>query len=50
MTNIVKIVVAILVVIVAWKLLKGLIGLAVGVALAGLLIYGGMKLLQGPKS
>ncbi|HEU4705039.1 MAG TPA: hypothetical protein VFS45_04965 [Sphingomicrobium sp.] len=50
MPNFVKIVVAILVVIVAWKLLKGLIGLAVGVALAGLLIYGGMKLLQGPKS
>ena len=50
MANIVKIVVAILVVIVAWKLLKGILGLLIGVALAGLLIYGGMKLLEGPKS
>jgi CHASE2 domain-containing sensor protein len=50
MKNILKIVVAILIVIVAWKLLKGLLGLLVGVAVAGLLIYGGMKLLEGPKS
>ncbi len=50
MKNIVKIVIAILIVIVAWKLLKGIIGLLIGVALAGLLIYGGMKLLEGPKS
>ena len=50
MKNVIKIVIAILIVIVAWKLLKGLIGLLIGVALAGLLIYGGMKLLEGPKS
>ena len=50
MKNAVKIIVAILVIIIAWKLLKGLIGLAVGVAVAGLLVYGGMKLLEGPKS
>ncbi|HUE78095.1 MAG TPA: hypothetical protein VMN38_00495 [Sphingomicrobium sp.] len=50
MKNILKIVIAILIVIVAWKILKGLIGLLVGVAVAGLLIYGGMKLLEGPKS
>ena len=50
MKNIAKIVIAILIVIVAWKLLKGIVGLAVGVALAGLLIYGGVKLLEGPKS
>ena len=50
MKNAVKIIVAILVIIIAWKLLKGLIGLAVGVVVAGLLIYGGMKLLEGPKS
>ena len=47
MNSIVKIAVAILVVVIAWKLLKGLVGLLVGVALAGLLIYGGMKLLEG---
>ena len=50
MKNILKIVVAILIVIVAWKILKGIVGLLVGVAVAGLLIYGGMKLLEGPKS
>ena len=50
MKDIAKIVIAILIVIVAWKILKGLIGLLVGVAVAGLLIYGGMKLLEGPKS
>jgi hypothetical protein len=35
---------------VAWKILKGLIGLAIGVALAGLVVYGGMKLLEGPRN
>ena len=50
MKNILKIVIAILIVIVAWKLLKGIVGLLIGVALAGLLIYGGMKLLEGPKA
>jgi hypothetical protein len=50
MKNIVKIVIAILIVIVAWKILKGILGLLVGVAVAGLLIYGGMKLLEGPRS
>ena len=49
MKNVVKIIVAILVIVIAWKLLKGLIGLAIGVAVAGLLIYGGMKLIEGPK-
>ncbi len=50
MKNILKIVIAILIVIVAWKILKGILGLVIGVAIAGLLIYGGMKLLEGPKS
>ena len=49
MNNIVKIIIAIIVVVVAWKILKGILGLAIGIALAGLLIYGGMKLLGGPK-
>ena len=49
MTNIVKIILAIIIVIVAWKILKGILGLLIGVALAGALIYGGMKLLEGPK-
>ena len=50
MNNIVKIVVAIVIVVVLWKIIKGLLGLLVGVAIAGLIIYGGMKLLEGPKS
>jgi len=50
MKDVVKIIVAILIIIVAWKILKGLIGLAVGVAVAGLIVYGGMKLIDGPKS
>ena len=48
MKDILKIVVAIVVVVIAWKLIKGLLGLAVGVAIAGLIVYGGMKLLEGP--
>jgi hypothetical protein len=50
MKDILKIVLAIVIVVVAWKILKGIIGLAIGVALAGLVVYGGMKLLEGPKS
>ena len=50
MNNVVKIVVAIVIVVVLWKIIKGLLGLLVGVAIAGLIIYGGMKLLEGPKS
>jgi hypothetical protein len=43
--DIAKIVVAILLIIVAWKILKGVLGLLLTVAAAGLLIWGGMKLL-----
>ena len=50
MKNVLKIVLAIVIVVVAWKILKGIMGLAIGVALAGLVVYGGMKLLEGPKS
>ena len=49
MKDIVKIVIAILIVVVAWKILKGIVGLLIGVAVAGLIIYGGMKLIEGPK-
>ncbi|MGE5601291.1 MAG: hypothetical protein ACM3X2_07200 [Pseudomonadota bacterium] len=50
MKGVLKIVLAIIIVVVAWKILKGLIGLAIGVALAGLVVYGGMKLLEGPRN
>jgi hypothetical protein len=49
MKDIAKIIVAILIIVIAWKILKGLIGLLVGIAVAGLLIYGGMKLIERPK-
>jgi hypothetical protein len=45
MKNVLKIVVAILLIIVAWKVLKGLVGLILGIAAVGLLVWGGMKLL-----
>jgi hypothetical protein len=46
MKNVVKIIIAILLIIVAWKIVKGLFGLLLAVAAAGLLIYGGIKLLE----
>jgi hypothetical protein len=49
MKDIAKIVIAILIVVVAWKLLKGLVGLLVGIALAGLVVYAGVKLIEGPR-
>ena len=45
MKDIAKIVIAILLIILAWKILKGILGLLLGVAAAGLLIWGGMRLL-----
>ena len=49
MKNVIKIIIAIVIIVVAWKILKGLVGLAVGIAVAGLIIYGGVKLIEGPK-
>ena len=50
MKNILHIVIAIVVIVLAWKIIKGLLGLAVGIAIAGLIIYVGVKLLEGPRS
>ena len=49
MKDVLKIIVAILIIVVAWKILKGMLGLLVGIAAAALLVYGGMKLLEGPR-
>ena len=49
MNSIIKIVIAIVVIVVVWKILKGLLGLLIGIALAGLVVYGGMKLLEGKR-
>jgi hypothetical protein len=50
MNDILKAVVAIIIVVIAFKIITGIIGLLIGVAIAGLVIYGGMKLLEGPKA
>jgi hypothetical protein len=49
MKDVLKIVLAIVIVIVAWKIFKGIVGLLIGLAVVGLVIYGGAKLLEGPK-
>ena len=50
MKDVLKIVLAMVIIIIAWKILKGIIGLLVGVAMAGLIVYGGMKLIEGPRN
>ena len=49
MPTLLKILVAIVVVVIAWKILKGLLGLLVGIAVAGLIVYGAVKLLEKPR-
>ena len=46
MAQVLKIIVAILLVIIAWKLLKGILSIAFTLAAVGLLVWGGMKLLE----
>jgi predicted PurR-regulated permease PerM len=47
MKDLLKIIVAIVIIVIAWKILKGIIGLLVGVAVAGLVVYGVVKLIDG---
>jgi len=47
MKDVGKIIVAILVIVIVWKVMKGLIGLLVGLAVAGLVVYGAVKLVEG---
>ena len=49
MNDIAKIVIAILLIILAWKIVKGLLGILFTVTAIGLLVWGGMKLLEGRK-
>ena len=49
MKDLLKILLAIVIIVVAWKIFKGIVGLLVGVAVAGLIVYGGVKLLEGPR-
>jgi hypothetical protein len=45
MKDIAKIVIAILLIILAWKIIKGVFGLLLTVGALALLVWGGMKLL-----
>ena len=47
MKDVAKVVIAILLVVLAWKLVKGLLGIVITIAAVGLLVWGGMKLLEG---
>jgi len=47
MKDVLKVVLAIIIIVIAWKVLKGLIGLLVGVAVAGLVVYGVVRLVDG---
>src|SRR4051794_551485 len=46
MKDVGKIILAIIVIIIVWKIVKGLIGLLVGLAVAGLVVYGAVKLVE----
>ena len=46
MKDVGKIIIAIIVIVIVWKILKGLIGLLVGLAVAGLVVYAGVKLVE----
>ena len=45
MTDLLKIIAGILLIIIAWKLLKGIFSILFTLAALGLLVWGGMKLL-----
>jgi hypothetical protein len=50
MKDIIKVIVGLVIIVIAFKLVTGLLGLLIGIALAGLVVYGGMKLLEGPRN
>jgi len=45
MKDIAKLIVAVLLIVLAWKIVKGLFGILITLAAIGLLVWGGMKLL-----
>jgi len=46
MKDVGKVILAILVIVIIWKIVKGLVGLLVGLAVAGLVVYGAVKLVE----
>ena len=49
MKDIIKVIVGLVIIVVAFKIITGLLGLLIGIAIAGLVVYGGVKLLEGPR-
>ena len=49
MNDILKVLLGLIIIIVVFKIITGIIGLLIGVAVAGLVVYGGVKLLEGRK-
>ena len=49
MKDVLKIIVGLVIVVIAFKIITGLLGLLIGIAIAGLVVYGGVKLLEGPR-
>ena len=50
MKDIIKVIIGLVIIVIAFKIITGILGLLIGVAIAGLVVYGGMKLLEGPKA
>ena len=50
MKDIIKVIIGFVIIVIAFKIITGILGLLIGVAIAGLVVYGGMKLLEGPKA
>jgi len=50
MKDVLKVIVGLVIIVIAFKIITGLLGLLIGIAIAGLVVYGGVKLLEGPKS
>jgi len=46
MKDVGKVILAIFVIVIVWKIVKGLVGLLVGLAVAGLVVYGAVKLVE----
>jgi hypothetical protein len=49
MKDILKVIIGLVIIVIAFKIITGILGLLIGVAIAGLVVYGGVKLLEGRK-
>ena len=49
MKDIIKVIIGLIIIVIAFKIITGILGLLIGIAIAGLVVYGGMKLLEGPR-